>query len=253
MVPSSAMLGARPPRSARFSPARGSEFSPAWRFFAFARCSCPTAASAQFVCGGSATGAAPQDAQGATTGGGTGTVCLRHQRQRGRRECQQYQCHSGRCQQHRDRPEQLRIRPRQHSGLGRTTAVGALSVATQTNDTAIGFQTQATGGAATALGEGSHANGSHSVAIGNDGQSSGTDRIAIGTSLSREARRPQGRRDRLQCDRRRRHDTWRRPERRDGDRNLGRCLQRAHDGGRQRRCGFRLPQHGDRHGHQCDW
>jgi hypothetical protein len=34
----------------------------------------PLPAVAQFVCGGSATGAAPQDAQGATTGGGTGNV-----------------------------------------------------------------------------------------------------------------------------------------------------------------------------------
>ena len=79
----------------------------------------PTAASAQFVCGGSATGAAPQDAQGATTGGGTGTVACGSNANAGGASVNNTNATAVGDQQHRDRPEQLRIRPRQHSGLGR--------------------------------------------------------------------------------------------------------------------------------------
>ena len=98
----------------------------------------PTTAFAQFVCGGSATGAAPQDAQGATTGGGTGTVACGSNANAGGAS----------------------------NNITNATAVGDHSVASNVQSTAIGQGSTASGNSSTVVGQGSTASGDEAVVIG---------------------------------------------------------------------------------------
>ena len=112
----------------------------------------PLPAFAQFVCGGSATGAATQDAQGATTGGGTGNVACGSNAQAGVAS----------------------------NSTTDATALGDHSVASNVQSTAIGQGSTASGNSSTVVGQGSMATGDEAVVIGQGSMATAQGAMVLG-------------------------------------------------------------------------